>query len=54
MTHDQAVIARRVINAAKQIERAAQYGVNALAAAAEYDQARAEQTKAQQAQGRAA
>lgn len=42
MTREQAAANRRVINAAKQIERAAQYGANGLTANHEYDEARAE------------
>lgn len=46
MTRDQAAIERRVINAAKQIERAAQYGTNANQARQEYDRAREDQATA--------
>jgi hypothetical protein len=46
MTAAQAAADRRVINAAKQIERAATYGVNAGPAVTAYDNARAEQAKA--------
>lgn len=43
MTPDQAAAARRVIDAAKRIERAAQYGVYDLAGHAEYDRVRRDQ-----------
>jgi hypothetical protein len=43
VTAAQAAAARRVIAAAKRIERAAQYGVYHLAAHDEYDRARADQ-----------
>lgn len=46
MTRAQAAIERRVINAAKQIERAAHYGTNANLACQEYDLARAAQATA--------
>jgi hypothetical protein len=45
VTAEQAAADRRVINAAKQIERASQYGTNASNARAAYDQARAEQAE---------
>lgn len=48
MTPKRAAADRRVINAAKQIERAAEYGITTGAAAREYDRARAEQARTPQ------
>lgn len=46
MNAQQAAAERRVIHAAKQIERAAGYGIDSGPAIREYDRARAEQTRA--------
>lgn len=48
MSPNRAAAERRVINAAKQIERAAGYGSNTRSANAEYDRARAEQARHRQ------
>jgi hypothetical protein len=45
MTGEQAAAARRVIDAAKRIERASEYGVWSDSAHREYDAARAEQAR---------
>lgn len=49
MTPEQTAAERRVINAAKNIERAHQYGIPAQRAHAEYDRARREQAEQREA-----
>lgn len=48
MTPKRAAAERRVIDAAKQIERAAAYGLSVATAGHQYDRARAEQARARQ------
>jgi hypothetical protein len=48
MSETRSAAERRVINAARQIERASQYGASTKGAVAEYEAARADQRTARQ------